>query len=51
MYQSLWPCFDLPILHAINGFCGQSAIADRIISHVALDFKWAVPLTILVPAR
>ncbi|HZP76076.1 MAG TPA: phosphatase PAP2 family protein [Pseudolabrys sp.] len=44
MYASLLNYFDLPILHAINGFCGESWIRDRLISHLALDFKWAVPL-------
>ena len=38
--------FDVPLLHAINGYCGISWIADRVISHLALNFKWAVPLTI-----
>ncbi len=38
--------FDLPIVHAINGFCGQNWLADRLISHIALDFKFAVPLCI-----
>lgn len=46
MYQYFLTYFDLPILHAVNGFCGQSWLLDRLISHVALDFKWAVPLCI-----
>lgn len=46
MYQNLLNYFDLPILHAINGFCGNSWILDRLISHLALDFKWAIPLCI-----
>ena len=46
MYQYFLTYFDLPILHAINGFCGQSWLLDRLISHVALDFKWAIPLCI-----
>jgi len=46
MYQYLLPYFDLPILHAINGFCGQSWLLDRLISHVALDFKFAIPLCV-----
>ncbi len=46
MYAHLLQYFDLPILHAINGFCGNSWVADRLISHLALDFKWAVPLCV-----
>ncbi len=46
MYDHLLTYFDLPILHAINGYCGNSWILDRLISHLALDFKWAVPLTV-----
>ena len=46
MYQYLLTYFDLPILHAINGFCGHSWLLDRLISHVALDFKWAIPLSV-----
>jgi undecaprenyl-diphosphatase len=38
--------FDLPILHAINGFCGNNWVIDRLISHLALNFKWAVPLCV-----
>src|ERR1700736_6611773 len=56
MYAYLMNYFDLPILHAINGWCGNNWIVDRIISHVSLDFKWAVPLTVFwvlwfLPAR
>ena len=46
MYDFLLKHFDLPLLHAINGYCGNSVLLDRVISHVALDFKWAVPLCI-----
>lgn len=46
MYQNLLTYFDLPILHVINGFCGNSWVLDRLISHLALDFKYAVPLCI-----
>ncbi len=46
MYDFVLNHFDLPILHAINGYCGISWVADRLISHLALNFKWAVPLTI-----
>jgi undecaprenyl-diphosphatase len=46
MYQYLMNYFDLPILHAINGYCGISWVADRLISHLALNFKWAIPLTV-----
>jgi hypothetical protein len=31
---------------AINGFCGKSWLLDRLIGHLALDFKWAVPLCV-----
>ncbi len=47
MYTFVLDYFDLPILHAINGSCGQNWLADRLISHIALDFKFAVPLCIL----
>jgi undecaprenyl-diphosphatase len=46
VYQHLLSYFDLPILHAINGYCGISWIADRLVSHLALNFKWAIPLTV-----
>jgi membrane-associated phospholipid phosphatase len=46
MYAYLLSHFDLPILHVINGFCGQSWIRDRLVSHLALNFKWAIPLCI-----
>ncbi len=46
MYSFVLHYFDLPILHAINGFCGESWLADRLISHIALDFKFAVPLCV-----
>ncbi len=46
MYAYLLSHFDLPILHAINGFCGNNPLMDRLISHLALDFKWAVPLCV-----
>jgi undecaprenyl-diphosphatase len=46
MYGYVLSYFDLPILHAINGFCGHSWILDRLVSHLALNFKWAVPLCI-----
>jgi undecaprenyl-diphosphatase len=46
MYHYVLTYFDLPILHAVNGFCGQSWLLDRLISHVALDFKWAIPLCV-----
>jgi len=46
MYAYLMTYFDVPILHAINGFCGHSWIADRLISHLALNFKWAIPLCV-----
>ena len=44
MYTFLLNHFDLPVLHIINGLCGNSSILDRLVSHLALDFKWAVPL-------
>ena len=44
MYGYLLHYFDLPILHAVNGICGHNAWLDRLVSHLALDFKWAVPL-------
>jgi undecaprenyl-diphosphatase len=44
MYSVLLNYFDLPILHVINGLCGNNSVVDRLVSHVALDFKWAVPL-------
>lgn len=47
MYKALLHYFDLPILHAINGLCGHSWIADRVISHLALDFKFSIPLCIV----
>jgi undecaprenyl-diphosphatase len=46
VYQYLLTHFDIPILHAINGFCGNNWLLDRVVSHVALDFKWAVPLCV-----
>jgi undecaprenyl-diphosphatase len=46
MYNYVLTYFDLPILHFINGYCGHSWIADRLISHLALDFKFAVPLCV-----
>lgn len=46
MYSYLLNHFDLPILHAINGYCGTNWLLDRFISHLALDFKWAVPLCV-----
>ena len=46
MYSHLLNYFDLPILHAINGYCGNNWVLDRVISHLALDFKWTVPLCI-----
>ena len=46
MYEYLLNYFDLPILHAINGYCGNSWLLDRLISHIALDFKFAVPLCV-----
>jgi undecaprenyl-diphosphatase len=46
MYDYLLTYFDLPLLHAINGYCGISWVADRLISHLALNFKWAIPLTV-----
>jgi undecaprenyl-diphosphatase len=46
MYGELLKYFDLPILHAINGLCGNSWILDRLVSHLALNFKWAVPLCV-----
>jgi len=46
MYSYVLTYFDLPILHFINGYCGTSWITDRLISHLALDFKWAVPLCV-----
>ena len=46
MYDYLMSYFDLPILHAINGLCGHSWVLDRLVSHLALDFKWAIPLCI-----
>ena len=46
MYAFLLDHFDLPILHAINGLCGNNALLDRLVSHFALDFKWAVPLCV-----
>ncbi len=47
MYKTLLQAFDLPILHAINGLCGHSWIADRVISHLSLDFKFSVPLCVV----
>jgi membrane-associated phospholipid phosphatase len=44
MYTFLLNHFDLPILHVINGLCGTNSVVDRLVSHLALDFKWAVPL-------
>jgi membrane-associated phospholipid phosphatase len=44
MYTFLLNHFDLPILHIVNGLCGNSSTLDRLVSHLALDFKWAVPL-------
>jgi len=44
MYTYLLTHFDLPLLHVINGFCGHSSLLDRVISHLSLDFKWAIPL-------
>lgn len=46
MYSFILNYFDLPILHAINGFCGYYSLLDRFVSHLALDFKWAVPLVV-----
>jgi undecaprenyl-diphosphatase len=46
MYGYLLDYFDLPILHAINGYCGSSSVVDRLVSHLALDFKWAIPLCV-----
>jgi undecaprenyl-diphosphatase len=46
MYQYLLTHFDLPILHVINGFCGRSWFVDRLVSHAAIDFKWAIPLCV-----
>jgi undecaprenyl-diphosphatase len=46
MYDYLLTHFDLPLLHAINGYCGISWVADRLISHLALNFKWAIPLSV-----
>lgn len=46
MYLYLLNYFDLPILHAINGYCGKNWVLDRLVSHVALDFKWAIPLCV-----
>jgi len=46
MYDFLLNHFDVAILNAINGFCGKSWLLDRLISHLALDFKWAIPLGI-----
>lgn len=46
MYSFLLHYFDLPIMHAVNGFCGKSWLLDRLVSHLALDFKWAVPLCV-----
>ena len=46
MYSDLLKYFDLPILRAINGYCGQSWLLDRLISHLSLDFKFAVPLCV-----
>lgn len=46
MYSYLLTHFDLPILHLINGFCGRSWLLDRFISHLALDFKFAIPLCV-----
>jgi undecaprenyl-diphosphatase len=46
MYAYLMAYFDVPILHAINGFCGNSWVMDRLISHLALNFKWAIPLCV-----
>ena len=46
MYAYFLKYFDLPILHIINGLCGNNSLLDRFVSHLALDFKWAVPLCI-----
>jgi len=46
MYAELLKYFDLPTLHAINGLCGSSWILDRLVSHLALNFKWAIPLCV-----
>jgi membrane-associated phospholipid phosphatase len=46
MYDYLLRYFDLPILHLINGLCGSSWILDRLVSHLALNFKWAIPLCV-----
>jgi undecaprenyl-diphosphatase len=46
MYSYFLNYFDLPILHVINGYCGNSWLLDRLISHLALDFKWAIPLCV-----
>lgn len=46
MYGYLLSYFDLPILHAINGLCGHSWVLDRVVSHLALNFKWAIPLCV-----
>ena len=46
MYKVLLHDFDLPVLHALNGLCGHSWIADRVISHLALDFKFSIPLCV-----
>ncbi len=46
MYAYLLTYFDLPILHAINGLCGNNALLDRFVSHFALDFKWAISLCV-----
>jgi undecaprenyl-diphosphatase len=46
MYDFLLNHFDVAILNAINGFCGKSWLLDRLISHLALDFKWAIPLCV-----
>jgi hypothetical protein len=47
MYAYALKYFDVPILPVINGFCGQSWLLDRIIGHLALEFKWAVPLCVV----
>lgn len=46
MYDIVLHYFDLPILHAINGLCGNSWVLDRVVSHLALNFKFAVPLCV-----
>jgi undecaprenyl-diphosphatase len=46
MYDHVLRYFDLPLLQLINGLCGNNWLLDRLVSHLALNFKWAIPLCV-----